>query len=124
MSDELKTLPLITHHCFVTAFVVHARTARRVEDAEQPEFSVACVLDAVNLSLRKVDTRTRADLRARLVGPHTSLAAQDEQDFFVSVEVVGRATGRDRADELRDPTAPDLLVNQHAIPAVRRGHGL
>src|SRR5438105_12104353 len=105
-------------------FVAHARTARRVEDAEQTEFGVACVLDAVNLMLRKVDARTRADLRARLAGPHTSLAAQYEQDFFVSVKMVGRAPRRDRADELRDLLASDLLVNQHAIPAVGRGHGL
>src|SRR2546421_724132 len=108
----------------VWLFVAHARTARRVEDAEQPEFGVACVLDAVNLTLRKVDARTRADLRTHLAGPHTSLAAQYEQGFFVSVKMVGRAPRRNRADELCDLLASDLLVNQYAIPAVGRGHGL
>src|SRR5205085_11096219 len=115
---------LSTQYFLVWFFVAHARTARRVEDSEQTEFGVACVLDAMNLALRKIDARTRADFRARLSGPHAPLAAQDEEDFFVSVKMVGRATGRNRADELRDLSAPNLFVNQHAIPAVGRGHGL
>jgi len=67
----------------------------------------------VHLPLRKKNARAGADRRLRFSSPHEAGTLQDAEDFFVQMEVIGRAAGRDGADELRD-----LALNQLAIPAI------
>src|SRR5437867_8489180 len=61
----------------------------------------------------QIHTRAGSDRSLRFTGPQHARALQNAQHLFVQVEVIGRAAGRDRPDELRD-----LALNQLAIPAV------
>ena len=107
-----------THQSPSINFVAHARTPCWIKDTQQSQLIFTSVLDAVNLALRQVDARAGDNRRVRFTGPHAALAAQDEEHFFVVVKVIGRAAGRNRADELRCLSATDLVVNHYAIPAI------
>src|SRR5438477_13137704 len=72
----------------------------------------------MHLSFWQIDTLPCADWRVRISGPHATFAFQDEEHFFVVVKMIGRAAGRDRADELRDLGAADFVVDQHSVPAI------
>ena len=68
-----------------------------------------------------MEARARAQRRALAVDVEGALAGEDVDDLVVAVEVVGRAPGRDVADELRHRRAAVLrLREQRELAAGRR----
>jgi len=67
----------------------------------------------VHLPFREVDAGAAGDRSFRIARPQKSRSLQDAEHFFVEVKMIGRAAGRDRADELCD-----LALDQLAVPAI------
>src|SRR5438067_6539288 len=76
------------------------------------------IFNAMHQAFRQIDARARRDWRVGFAGPHAPCAAQDEKHFFVAMKMIGCAAGRNRADELRDLGAADLIIDEYPIPAV------
>ena len=72
----------------------------------------------MHLSFWQIDTRPWADWRVCVSGPHAAFAFQNEEHFFVIVKMIGRAAGRNRADELRGLGAADVIIDQHSVPTI------
>ena len=93
--------------------------AGRPEDAEQPQLVVARVLEAVDEAAPAGGRTTRA--RAAPASPsmcRRALALEHVDHLVVAVEVVGRAAGRDEADELRHRRAADARGDaERELPA-------
>src|SRR5205814_2296471 len=72
----------------------------------------------MHLAFGQIDARAGRDGSVGLAGPHAAFAFQNEEHLFVTVKVIRRAAGRDRADELRDLSAAGFIVNQYPIPTI------
>ena len=92
-----------------------------MKNAEQPQLRASSVLDTVNLAAREKDARAATNRRARFSGPHSAGALEDAENFFVVMEVIRSASGRNAADELRRFVAAELFVHEHAVPAIAGG---
>src|SRR5207253_8490711 len=73
---------------------------------------------AVLLPARQIDAGAPLDGSRLVARPHTAAAYEDAEDLLVLVVVVGCAAERDDADELWELDAPDVVVEQHPVPAV------
>jgi len=91
-----------------------------MEDAEDAHRRRPGVLQAVLLERGQVDARAGADRRVLARQVEYSLALDDVDDLVVVVAVQRRAARRDRADELGDVEAAEILVDEEAELAVRR----
>jgi hypothetical protein len=104
--------------------VRHRGIAGGMEDAEDPERPHADVLEDVRFPRRKVNARAGPHGRALAAHVEDPLSLQDVRHLLVGVVVRLGPPGRDRADELGDRAAADLLVRHVAkLPVPARGMG-
>ena len=96
------------------------RRAGRPEDAEHLHLARAVVLEAVDEPGGQVDARAGAQRRARAVDMEGAFSREHVHDLVVLVEVVGCASGRDVAAELRHRLAAVLRVREQRELASRR----
>src|SRR6266404_855928 len=105
------------------SFIPHTRTARRIEDSQQTQLIRAHILNAMHLAFWQIDARAGRNRRVGFAGPHTALATQDEEHFFVWMKMIRRAAGRNRAHKLGGVSTTDLIVDQHSVPTICCGLG-
>ena len=77
-----------------------------IDDGSLADFQV----HAVQLTARQIDAGAPLDGSRLVARPHPAAAFEDAEHLLVLVVVVGRAAGRDGADELCDLDAPDVVV--------------
>src|SRR4051812_16545454 len=90
------------------------RAVRGVENPEDPHFSWARVLDAMDLTRREMETGTRPKRKLVAVDIGDSMAFKDIADLVVRVAVERSLRRIDDPDELCDLHAPGVLVDQVA----------
>src|ERR1051325_1007873 len=68
--------------------------------------------------LRRLDACADTYRRVRFPRPRAAFTFQNEKHFFVVVEMIRRASRRNRTDKLRNLVAADLLIDEDAIPTI------
>src|SRR5580698_5070652 len=102
-------------------FVGFARTTRRIERAQKFDSGAARILHAMAHAYGKVNAAARFEFARCVVGVHDPMALQDENHFFISMEVNRSLAWRNPSRELGDLLAAEVPIDQVAKQTVLAG---
>src|SRR5580658_8044222 len=102
-------------------FVGFARTTRRIECAQEFDGGGARILHAMAHAYGKVNAAARFEFARCVIGMHNAVTLQDENHFFISVEVNQSLTLRNPSRELGNLPAAEVPIDQIAKQTVLAG---